>query len=100
MEETAKLEPDVASSGAVSDHEVEELHGCEGVEPLDDGEIVFHPTRIVRRGCNVAGDTVEKGAMPEMDLEKMTPMIIVVAVEIEDNGDEWSYVRDRVGERE
>ena len=39
---------------------------------------------------------MEEGAAPKMDLKEMAPVIVVVAVEIEDDGDERGYICDGV----
>lgn len=100
LEEAAELGPDVASGGAVGDHEVEQLGGDAGVEPLNNGEVVLEPAWIVRSRRSITGDMVEERASSEMDLEKMTPVIIVVAVKVEDDRDERGNVCDGVAEGE
>ena len=58
LEEPTKLEPDVASGGAVGDHEVEQLGGDAGVEPLNNGEVVLEPAWIVRSRRSITGDAL------------------------------------------
>lgn len=67
---------------------------------MDDGEVILEPTQVVRGRWSVAGDIVKKGAAPEMNLEEMAPVIVVVAVEIQDDGDERGDVGDRITKRE
>ena len=41
-------------------------------------------------------DMMEERTSPEMNFKKMMPVIVVVAVEIEDDGDERGYICDGV----
>lgn len=50
LEQPTKLGPNVASGRAVGDHQVEELSGDARVQPLDDGEVILEPPRVLRDG--------------------------------------------------
>jgi hypothetical protein len=58
--------------------EVEYLGGHPRVDPLDDGEIILDPGRIIVAQYGVGGDMGAQIAAAEVDVEEMTPMVVVV----------------------
>ena len=46
------------------------------------------------------GEMMEERAAAKVDLEQMAPVIVVPAMEIKDNWDEWRDIGDGVAERE
>ena len=87
LKQPAELEPDVARGGTIRDDEVEELRRDARVEPLNNGEVVFDPCGITRSRRDIIGDVTKEGASPKMDFNKMTPVVVIVAMKIEDDGD-------------
>ena len=77
-----------------------EEKGDAGLQPLNNGKIILEPSGIGRGRWCVAGDVMEERTAAKMDLEEMPPIIVVVAVEIKNNGDERSDVSDRIAEGE
>jgi hypothetical protein len=45
---------------------------------LDDGEIILDPARIIGARYGVGGDMGAQIAAAEVDVEEMTPMVVVV----------------------
>ena len=90
LEELTEGVPDVGSGGAVVIEHVEDLGGDAGVEPLDDREIVFQPLRVVGAGKTVGS---------EVEIEEMSPMVVVVGGEIKNYGDVGADVGDCVSKR-
>ena len=78
LEELAQGRPEGGSGGGLTEDEVEDLRGHAGVDPLDDGEVVRDPARIVGTRGGVGGDVISKIAAPEVNLEQMAPMVVVV----------------------
>lgn len=99
LEELTEGVPDVGSGGAVVIEHVEDLGGDAGVEPLDDREIVFQPLRIVGAGKTVGGDMRAQVAAAEVEIEEMSPMVVVVGGEIKNYGDVGADVGDCVSKR-
>jgi hypothetical protein len=60
LEELPKSRPKGGSSGGAAKDEIEDLGGDAGVDPLDDGEIVFDPLRIIGTRRNGAVDMPAK----------------------------------------
>jgi hypothetical protein len=85
--------------GVVGGDEVEEFGGDPRVDPLDDGEIVFHPARIIGARLRGGIDVAAKAAAPEMHVKQVAPVVEVVFGEIQDDRDEGRDVGDRVGKR-
>lgn len=59
LEEATKLAPDVASSNAVLDDEVEELCRDPCVEPLNNGQVILQPAGVGWGRSGVVGDVVQ-----------------------------------------
>ena len=78
LKELAQGRPEGGSGGGLSEDKIEDLRGHTSVCPLDDGEVVCGPSRIVGARGGVGGDVVSKIAAPEVDLEQMAPMVVVV----------------------
>ena len=75
-------------SGVIGGDQVEELGGDPGVDPLDDGEVVLDPARIVGPRRRGEVDVIAEAAATEMNMEEVPPMIKVLLGEIEDDRDE------------
>jgi hypothetical protein len=49
---------------------------------LDDGEIILDPTRVGWARSRVGGDMVEEIAQAEVDIEEVTPMVVIMGWEV------------------
>jgi hypothetical protein len=78
LEELAQGRLESNGGGGLAEDEIENLGGDAGVDPLDDGEVVRNPARIGGAWNGVVGDVVTKTAAPEVNLEKMAPVVVVV----------------------
>jgi hypothetical protein len=78
LEELAQGRPESSGGGGLTEDEIEDLGGDAGVNPLDDGNVIRNPARIGGAGNGVVGDVVRKTAAPEVNLEEMTPVVVVV----------------------
>jgi hypothetical protein len=78
LEELAQGRPQGGGGGGLPEDEVEDLRGHPRVDPLDDGEIILYPARIIRARDGVGGDVSAQIAATEVDVEEMTPMVVVV----------------------
>jgi hypothetical protein len=76
LEEVAQDRPE--SGGGLTEDEIEDFSRDAGVNPLDDGEVIRKPARIVGAGNGVGGDVITKAAAPEVNLEEMAPVVVVV----------------------
>ena len=82
LEQLLKGRPKLGGGGVVGGDQIEELRGDACVNPLDDGEIIFHPARIgvLRRVGWIY--VVAKATAAKVDGEEVTPMVIVVGAKI------------------
>ena len=82
LEQLLKGRPKLGGGGVVGGDQIEELRGDACVNPLDDGEIIFHPARIgvLRRVGWIY--VVAEAAAAEMDGEEVAPMVVVVGAKI------------------
>jgi hypothetical protein len=78
LEELAQGRPKSSGGGGLVEDEIEDLGGDTGVDPLDDGEVIRNQARIGGAGNGVVGDVVTKTAAPEVNLEEMAPVVVVV----------------------
>jgi hypothetical protein len=78
LEELAERRPEGGGGGSLAEDKVENLSGHTCVYPLDDGEVVGDPARVVGAGDGVGGDVIAEIAAPKMDLEEVAPMVVVV----------------------
>ena len=62
--------------------EIEDLCGDSHVDPLNNGEIILDPLRIMKLRKRVIGNVRAEIASPKVDVEEVTPMIIVVSSKI------------------
>ena len=46
LKQLLKGSPEIGGGGVIVGHQIEKLRGDACVNPLDDGEIIFHPARI------------------------------------------------------
>ena len=86
--------------GTVVIEHVEDLGGDTSVEPLDDGEIILNPLRIIWAGNTSGGHVRAKIAATEVKIKEVPPMIVVVGGEIKNNGDERANISYGVHERD
>ena len=63
-------------------HEIEDFCGDSHVDPLYNGEIILDPLRIMKLRASVVGDVRAEVASPKVDVEEMTPMVVVVGCEV------------------
>ena len=63
-------------------HEIEDFRGDSHVDPLNNGEIILGPLRIMKLRASVVGDVRAEVASPEVDVEEVTPMVVVVGCEV------------------
>jgi hypothetical protein len=78
LEELAKGNPECGGGRGVAEDGVEYLGGDARVDPLDDREVVLDPSWIIEAWNAVRGDVGEKIASPQMNLEEVAPVIVVV----------------------
>jgi hypothetical protein len=78
LEELAQGHPESSTGGGLAEDEIEDLVGYAGVDPLDDGKVVCNPARISGAWNKVVGDVVTKTTAPEVNLEEMAPVVVVV----------------------
>ena len=63
-------------------HEIEDFRGDYHVNPLDNGEIILDPLWIMRLRASVGSNVRAEIASPEVDIEEVTPMVVVVSNEV------------------
>ena len=63
-------------------HEIEDFRGDSHVDPLNNGEIILDPLRIMKLRASIVGDVKAEIASPEVDVEEVTPMVVVVSSEV------------------
>ena len=100
MEQLLKSRPETGGGGGVPEDEIEYLGGDAHVNPLDDGEVILDPLGIMRLRHGGGVDVGAKIAAPEVNFEEVAPMVVVVGVEIEGDGDIRTNIRDCIGEGE
>ena len=62
--------------------EIEDLCGDSHVDPLNNGEIILDPLRIMTFRKRFVGNVRAEIASPKVDVEEVTPMIVVVSSEV------------------
>ena len=62
--------------------EIEDLCGDSYVDPLNNGEIILDPLRIMKLSKRVVGNVRAEIASPKVDVEEVTPMVVVVSSEV------------------
>ena len=62
--------------------EIEDLCGDSHVDPLNNGEIILDPLRIMKLRKRVIGNVRAEIASSKVDVEKVTPMVVVVSSEV------------------
>ena len=62
--------------------EIEDLCGDSHVDPLNNGEIIFDPLRIMKLRKRVVSNVRAEIASPKVDVEEVTPMVVVVSSEV------------------
>ena len=62
--------------------EIEDLCGDSHVDPLNNGEIILDPLRIMKLRKRVVGNVRAEIASPKVDIEEVTPMIVVVSSKV------------------
>ena len=78
LKKPAKGGPKGGGVGGVAEDQVEDLGAHPLVDPLYNSKIVFKPARIRGARDGVDVDVLKKIAPAEMNLEEMTPVIILV----------------------
>jgi hypothetical protein len=63
-------------------HEIEDFCGDSHVDLLNNGEIILDPLRIMKLRASIVGDVRAEIASPEVDVEEVTPMVVVVSSEV------------------
>ena len=63
-------------------HEIEDFRGDSHVDPLNNGEVILDPLRIMKLRASVVGDVRAEVAPPEVNVEEVTPMVVVVSSEV------------------
>ena len=63
-------------------HEIEDFRGDSHVDPLNNGEVILDPVRIMKLRASVVGDVRAEVASPEVDVEEVTPMVVVVSSKV------------------
>ena len=62
--------------------EIEDLRGDSHVDLLNNGEIILDPLRIMKLRKRVIGNVRAEIALPKVDVEEVTPMVVVVSSEV------------------
>ena len=62
--------------------EIEDLCGDSRVDPLNNGEIILDPLRIMKLRKRVIGNVRAEIASPKADVEEVTPMVAVVSSKV------------------
>jgi hypothetical protein len=70
--------PEGGGHGRLAEDEVQDPDGDSCVDPLNNGEIIFDPRRIIRARNGVSGNMMKKIASTEVNIEEITPRVIVV----------------------
>ena len=78
LEELTKGHPKGGGVGGVTEDKIKNLGGHALIDPLDDGEVVRDPARIVGARGSVGGDVIAKIAASEVNLKEMAPMVVIV----------------------
>jgi hypothetical protein len=82
LKQLTKSSPKGGGGGGMAENKIKNLGGNMSVDPLYNGEIILDPTRIIGARNRIGSNMVEKIAMAEVNIKKMTPMIVVVGGEI------------------
>ena len=61
---------------------IEDLCGDSHVDPLNNGEIILDPLRIMKLRKRVVDNVRAEIASPKVDVEEVTPMVVVVSSEV------------------
>ena len=78
LEQLEEGDPELGGGAGIAEDEIEDLGGDSHVDPLYDGEIILDPLRIMRLWDGVGGDVGAEIASPKVDVEELTPMVVVV----------------------
>ena len=62
--------------------EIEDLCGDSRVDPLNNGEIILDPLRIMKLRKRVIGNVRAEIASPNVNVEEVTQMVVVVSSEV------------------
>ena len=62
--------------------EIEDFCGDSDVDPLNNGEIILDPLRIMKLRNRVVGNVRAEIASPKVDVEEVTLMVVVVSSEV------------------
>ena len=62
--------------------EIEDLCGESHVDPLNNGDIILDPLRIMKLRKRVVSNMRAEIASPKVDVEEVTPMVVVVSSEV------------------
>ena len=62
--------------------EIEDLCGDSHVDPLNNGKIILDPLRIMTFRKRFVGNVRAEIAPPKVDVEEVTPMVVVVSSEV------------------
>ena len=63
-------------------HEIEDFRRDSHVDPLNNCEIILDPLQIMKLRASIIGDVRADVASPKVDVEEMTPMVVVVSSEV------------------
>jgi hypothetical protein len=97
LEQVLQLIPDDGGRGVLGE-EAEELGRDARVDPLQDGEVIFDPDRVMGGGRLGEVDVGAEAAAAEVDDEEMLPVVVIVRGEVEDERDERGYIGDGVAD--
>lgn len=98
LEQALELAPDDEGGGAVLGEEAKQLRRDPRVNPLQNGEVVPDPNGVGGGRRVVVVDVAAEAAPPEVDKEQMTPVVVAVRRQVEDDGDERGYIGDGVND--
>ena len=82
LEETTKSSPESGCGRGLAEDKIEDLGRHARVDPLDDGEIIFDPARIIEARNGVGGDVGAQIAAAKVYVEEVAPMVVIVGCKV------------------
>ena len=82
LEELTKGRPQIGGGDTVTVDEIEDFCGDSHVDPLHNGEIILDPSRVMKLRKRVVGNLRAEIASPKVDVEEVTPMVVVVSSKV------------------
>lgn len=86
LEQLPESHPETGGGGGIPEDEIKDLGRDAHVDPLDDGEVILDPLGIMGLRHGGVFDVGTKIAAIEVNFEEVSPMVVVVGVEIKGDG--------------